>query len=113
MVKSVKETTQYESLIGVKAELKGPASLQDFLYSEEEIEEAQPEWKKHWVGMPEFENESNPSYKKIQISFRNEEDYNEFAKVIGQNLSDKTKSIWYPKLEKDKNGLRRWIEDDN
>lgn len=111
MVESVKETTEYESLIGVKVELKGPASLENFLYSEEEIEEAQPEWKKNWVGMPEYENEANPPYKKIQINFRDEEDYNEFAKLIGQNLTDKTKSIWHPKLDKDKNALRRWIEE--
>lgn len=111
MVESVKETTEYESLIGVKVELKGPASLENFLYSEEEIEEAQPEWKKNWVGMPEYENEANPPYKKIQINFRDEEDYNEFAKLIGQNLTEKTKSIWHPKLDKDKNALRRWIEE--
>ena len=40
-----------------------------------------------------------------------EEDYEEFAKLINQNLSEKTKSIWHPKLDRDANSLRRWIEE--
>lgn len=68
------------------------------------------EWKKHWVGMPEFEQEEKPPYKKIIINFRTKEDYEEFAKLIGQELTEKSKSIWHPKLEKDQNTLKRWIE---
>ena len=69
-------------------------------------------WKKHWVGMPEFIQENNPPYKRIIISFRNEDDYNEFAKLVDQNLSDKTKSIWYPKLDREANSLLRWVEEE-
>lgn len=68
-------------------------------------------WQEHWVGMCEFEQEDNPPFKKIFVSFRTEEDYNEFAKLVDQNLTDKTKSIWYPKLNADDNMLKRWIEE--
>ena len=33
--------------------------------------------------------------------------------MTGNNLSKKTKSAWYPKLEITKNALIRWIEDDD
>jgi hypothetical protein len=47
------------------------------------------------------------------MHFRNEEDYNEFSKLTKNNLTEKTKSAWYPKLEITKNALLRWIEDDD
>ena len=70
------------------------------------------EWKKHWVGMPEFEQKNNPPYKQLIISFRTEEDYREFAKLIEQPLTMKTKSTWFPRLDRDANSLKRWIEID-
>jgi len=109
VTKSVEETTSYESCLDVKEEVSG--TLSSFLGEEvKQIDEKL--WKKHWVGMPEFIQENNPPYKKIIISFRNEEDYNEFAKLIDQNLSDKTKSIWYPKLDREANSLLRWVEEE-
>lgn len=77
----------------------------------EELFDDEEEWKKHWLGMPEFDQEDNPPYKKIIMSFRNKEDYEEFAKLVDQNLTEKTKSIWYPKLDRDENSLKRWIEE--
>jgi hypothetical protein len=69
------------------------------------------DWENHWISMPEFVQEDNPPFKKIFVSFRSESDYNEFAKLIGQNLSEKTKSIWYPVLDREANSLLRWIEE--
>ena len=37
------------------------------------------------------------------------DDYNAFAKLIDQALTDKSKSIWYPKLDIEENSLNRWI----
>ena len=82
--------------------------IMDDSYEEEDVTE---EWRKYWKGMPEFVQEDNPPHKKIIVSFRNEEDYEEFAKLIGQKLTDKTKSIWFPKLDIDDNALKRWIEE--
>lgn len=49
-----------------------------------------------WQGMPEFEQDNIEKYKEIKISFLTEDDYREFSKLINQNLTDKTKSIWFP-----------------
>lgn len=51
---------------------------------------------KEWVGMPEFKQEKKRPYAMINVRFDSEEDLQEFAKLIGQNLTSKTKSIWHP-----------------
>lgn len=106
---TIKETTPYDNFLGQKNELDAPNDLSKFLDIKEETDD-EKEWQKHWKGMPEFIQEENPPYKKIFVSFRNKEDYEEFAQLISQNLSEKTKSIWYPKLDRDLNSLKRWIE---
>jgi len=70
------------------------------------------EWQKHWVGMPDYEYiEDNGPYRSINVKFRNVNDYQDFAKRIDQILTDKTKAIWHPKLERTPNYLLRWIEE--
>lgn len=49
-----------------------------------------------WVGMPEFTQEKVEPYAKIIVRFDSEEDLQDFAKLIGQKLTSKTKSIWHP-----------------
>lgn len=106
----VKESAEYENCLDILGTaLPKQSTLSQFL-GEEEPDDT-PDWKKHWVGMPEFNQEDNPPYKKLLISFRTEEDYQDFAKIIGQSLTEKTKSIWHPKLDRDENSLKRWIEE--
>ena len=81
MKPDIVESTEYESLIGYKEEIPKPATLYDFLGEEEPDE--RKEWEKHWIGMPEYTQEDNPPYKKINVSFRNKEDYlNETTREI-------------------------------
>ena len=113
-IKPVDESTHYESLIGVKEKASDEPDLTAMMDLTEEEKKAleveeEAEWKKHWQGMPEYKQEDNPTYKTIYVHFRNKEDYEEFAKLIDQNLSDKTKSIWHPKLDRTENALLRWI----
>lgn len=49
-----------------------------------------------WVGMPEFVQEKKEPFSKITVRFETEEDLNNFAELIGQKLTPKTKSIWHP-----------------
>jgi hypothetical protein len=49
-----------------------------------------------WDGMPEFVQEKKEPYAKIIFRFENEEDLQEFAAIIGQKLTSKTKSSWHP-----------------
>ena len=53
---------------------------------------------KHYVSLTqiEFIQEKKEPYSKIIVRFDNEEDLLEFSKLIGQKLTNKTKSIWHP-----------------
>ena len=62
---------------------------------------------KEWDGMPEYDQEDLKPFQQIIISFKNKEDREEFAELVGSDLTDKTKSVWYPKQEIDKvEGIR-------
>jgi len=58
--------------------------------------EKEPEWKQEWKDMPEFVQDKKEPYAKIIVRFDNEDDLQEFANLIGQKLTSKTKSIWHP-----------------
>lgn len=49
-----------------------------------------------WQGMPEFVQEKQEPYSKIIFRFANEADLQEFAELIDQKLTSKTKSSWHP-----------------
>jgi len=53
-----------------------------------------------WHGMPEYVSEKQKPFANINVRFRNEEDLMEFAKLIQQPITKKTKSAWYPELDR-------------
>lgn len=109
---TIEESEQYDNFMDHLGEsAKNKASLAEFLGIDDSDDEVL--WRKHWIGMPEFVQENNESYKKIYVHFRNEEDYQEFAKLVDQKMTEKTKSIWYPAADFGKNSLCRWIEEDS
>ena len=52
-----------------------------------------------WQGMPEFEHQDLTAIQSIHVHFKTREDIEAFAKLIGQNITEDTKSLWYPKTE--------------
>jgi hypothetical protein len=64
-----------------------------------------------WVGMPEFVQEKQEPYAKIIFRFASEEDLQEFAKLIGQKLTNKTKSAWHPQLVRGKDSNKRYVDE--
>jgi hypothetical protein len=54
------------------------------------------DWRDEWQDMPEFIQEKQNVYSQIIFRFDNEEDLQAFAKLIGQKLTNKTKSSWFP-----------------
>lgn len=49
-----------------------------------------------WAGMPEYEQDNAGALRQIIVSFATHEDVAAFARLLGQEFSDRTKSIWYP-----------------
>jgi len=47
-------------------------------------------------GMPEFNNENKEAVKSLIVNFDSEKDLEEFAKLIDQKITFKTRSVWFP-----------------
>ena len=58
------------------------------------------DYTKEWEGMPEFVQEDNMPHRQIIISFENESDIKQFGELLNQNITNKTKSLWFPKRER-------------
>ena len=60
-----------------------------------------------WQDMPEFIQKDSLPVQKIVINFESFEDVKLFAELIGQNLTKKTNSIWFP--YKKKQNMKKWM----
>ena len=67
-------------------------------------------WKDEWQDMPEFEMEDLSSFRKIIVHFRNQEDIDKFAELIGQKIT-KAPSIWYPEWKKRRYADKRYVDE--
>jgi ParB-like nuclease domain len=54
----------------------------------------------HWDGMPEFNQDDATSIRSVIVHFADERHIQLFADLVGQTVTDKTKSIWYPAQER-------------
>ena len=68
-----------------------------------------PDWKKHWWGMPEFNNESVKPQSQITVSFMTSEDRKDFCKKLGVKIGNKQKSMWYPLQQNPEPGEFKYI----
>lgn len=64
-----------------------------------------------WKNMPEFIQEKQEPYAKLIVRFATQKDLEEFSKLIGQKLTQKTKSIWHPELEKGIHSAKRYVDE--
>lgn len=58
-------------------------------------------WREEWQDMPEFIQKDLTPFKTLSVHFEKEEDMKNFSKLINQKLTNKTKSIWYPKCKRE------------
>jgi len=57
------------------------------------------DYEKEWQGMPEFEMMTD-KYRSLIVHFTNADDLKDFCSLVNQDVTDKTKFIWYPAKEK-------------
>jgi hypothetical protein len=69
------------------------------------------EWQKEWKDMPEYIQEDLTSFRKIVIHFKSQEDVNAFAKLIGQKITPKQPSLWYPPHEIRRYANKRYVDE--
>jgi hypothetical protein len=54
------------------------------------------EYETEWRGMPEFNQPDNGAFRQIIVSFDNQEGVDKFQALVKQNITNKTKSLWFP-----------------
>ena len=82
----------------------------EYLENGKVVKKKNEEWKKEWQDMPEFEMEDLSSFRKIVVHFRNQEDLDKFAELIGQKIT-KAPSLWYPEWEKRRYADKRYVDE--
>jgi ParB-like chromosome segregation protein Spo0J len=55
-----------------------------------------------WEGMPEFEQEDALAFRSVKVNFLSQSDVDDFAALLGQTITQETKSLYYPKRERAK-----------
>ena len=67
-------------------------------------------WRALYKGMPTFDSADLQPIKQLTVNFSSEEDLKNFAALLQQVVTMKTKSIWYPAAQLTPSSLKRWIE---
>jgi hypothetical protein len=73
------------------------------LFGDEEFD-----WKKEWVGMPEFVQDDLTEIHSITVHFLTTEDMIKFSELIGKNITFTTKSVLFPVTKTEK---KVWIDE--
>ena len=53
-----------------------------------------------WEAMPNYSSEDQTAFRDIIVHFKTPEDVKAFAELIDQSITEKTKYVWYPKVER-------------
>ena len=69
------------------------------------------DWRKEWKDMPEFFQEDLTPFRVLNLRFRNEEDVQEFARLVEQVITPKQKALWFPFAEFRRASHLRYVDE--
>lgn len=64
----------------------------------------------HWKGMPEFNQPGIAPVKTLTVNFETKEHMLKFSKLIGQEITAKTRSVWFPVVPEESALNKRWAD---
>jgi len=64
-----------------------------------------------WANMPEFTQPDATAWKSIPVHFTCLEDLQKFSELIGQPITEETRSIWFPPADLQPRKTRRYVVD--
>lgn len=68
-------------------------------------------WWDEWKGMPEFVQEDLKPYKSLIVHFESPEGMKRFAELVGQTVTYRTRSLWYPEAEIGRYADKRYADE--
>ena len=69
-------------------------------------------WEQEWEGMPEYMMENMEAKKQLKVNFLTHDHYEDFCKLIGQELTPNTKSTWFPAVGKGRNSNKVYTDEE-
>ena len=68
-------------------------------------------WREEWRGMPEFVQNDEQPYRSLIVHFETQADVDIFSELINQNITDKTKSLWFPESTREKPSTQMYLDE--
>lgn len=68
---------------------------------------------KEWVGMPEYNQPEIKPFHSMMVHFMTEADMNDFARLLGQTVTDRTRYFYHPKQQPAVQKKHRVIDDES
>ena len=62
-----------------------------------------------WEGMPEFSQQDKTAFRSIPIHFKDQAAVDEFAAMVEQKITDRTRFIWFPQIEIETYADKRYV----
>ncbi len=64
-----------------------------------------------WQGMPEFDQQDRMAFQTVKVHFKDAAAVAEFARLIGQKITDATKFTWFPQVAEERYIDKRYAAD--
>lgn len=64
-----------------------------------------------WTGMPEFDQQDRKAFRSIAVHFKDQAKVDEFARLVGQLITEKTRYLWFPEIEIETYADKRYVFD--
>lgn len=61
-----------------------------------------------WQGMPEFDQKDKKAFRSMALHFPDQKAVDDFAALIGQKITDKTRFVWFPEIEIERYADKRY-----
>ena len=78
-------------------------------FNQDDDDDQSHDWKAEWQDMPEFVQKKQKPYFQVTVRFDSQKDLDDFAKLVGQEISPKTKAIWHPRLDRTEHSNKRYV----
>jgi hypothetical protein len=75
------------------------------------FEDLPESWREEWKDMPEYVQEDLTPYRVLNVRFRNDEDVAIFEALMGQKITPKQKTLWFPFAEPRRASLYRYVDE--
>lgn len=65
-----------------------------------------------WSDLPGFTQDDATAHRTLKVHFASDADVAEFARLVGQSITEKTRSLWFPYVAPEKFIDKRWASND-